>query len=116
MTKQYIKHLYERGMIDDDAKEILLNELIDTVQFDDNSYSVCFNGKSKTLTKKVYELLRFLFNNKGRYYTQEDLIKNVWEKDIVVEPKTINVHICKIKKEFPSIPIKNKKRVGYGWM
>ena len=116
MTKQYIKHLYERGMIDDNAKETLLNELIDTVQFDDDSYTVVYNGIAHSLPKKAYLLLSFLFKNRNKYHSQDTLVKLIWEDGVIVGQRTIDVHICKIRKKFPGIPIKSLKRVGYGWM
>lgn len=115
MTKRDIKYLYERGMIDDVDMETLLNEL-DDVRFDDDTYTLHFNGKSKSLSKKEYELARFLATHSNKYFSQEEIIKRVWDEDVIVERKTVNVHVCKIKKVFPGIPIKIRKKVGYGWM
>jgi DNA-binding response OmpR family regulator len=44
------------------------------------------------------------------------MFDNVWEPDVIVDGRTIDVHIAKIRKFIPSIPIVTKKRVGYAWI
>jgi len=110
-----INSLHNRGIISDDVKTSLLEEYSHPIVFYDN-LSVSYKGKTVALPNKMFALLKFMYENRNRYFSQDRLIQNVWEKDIIVDQRTVDVHICKLKTIFPDIPVKNKKRVGYGWM
>lgn len=116
MTINYINSLYERKMISKKSKETLIKEMFGDVTADDDRHFFAYKGKSAFLTHRMYDVVKFLLVNKNKYFSQEEIIKNVWESNIIVDYKTVNVHICKLRKTFPGIPIKIRKKVGYGWM
>ena len=57
------------------------------------------NGKKIPLTDIEFELLRYLYQNKGRIITIEELYCAVWnEKPLATGQNTINVHILNVRK------------------
>lgn len=54
---------------------------------------VLFNGKTIDLTKKEYELLEYLANNKGIVLTRDQLIEQVWGYDFVGDTNVLDVYI-----------------------
>jgi two-component system phosphate regulon response regulator PhoB len=45
-----------------------------------------------------FRLLRFLLENQGRVFSREQLLDHVWGRDIYVEPRTVDVHIRRLRK------------------
>ena len=47
---------------------------------------------------QLRRLLRFLLENQGRVFSREQLLDHVWGRDIYVEPRTVDVHIRRLRK------------------
>lgn len=45
-----------------------------------------------------FRLLRYLMERPGRVYSREQLLDAVWGRDIYVEPRTVDVHIRRLRK------------------
>lgn len=45
-----------------------------------------------------FRLLRFLLERPGRVYSREQILDMVWGRDIYVEPRTVDVHIRRLRK------------------
>mgnify|MGYP001366706661 CR=1 FL=1 len=45
-----------------------------------------------------YKLLKFLMEHPGTVYSREELLNAVWGPDIYVEPRTVDVHIRRLRK------------------
>ena len=77
------------------------------------SYSVKFNNKEFSLPKKELHLLLLLASIPGRVFTKKIILKSIWEEGIIVDDKTIDVHVTKIRKRLKLDCIQAVKRVGY---
>lgn len=64
---------------------------------DQANYSVAIRGVSLNLTFKEYELLRFLVTHRGRVFTREALLNQVWGYDYYGGIRTVDVHIRRIR-------------------
>jgi DNA-binding response OmpR family regulator len=64
---------------------------------DQANYSVSAGGQSLELTFKEYELLRFLVSHRGRVFTREALLNQVWGYDYFGGTRTVDVHIRRIR-------------------
>jgi len=64
-----------------------------------------------------FRLLRFLMENQGRVFSREQLLDHVWGRDIYVEPRTVDVHIRRLRKainiEGASDVIRTVRAAGY---
>lgn len=49
------------------------------------------------LKPKEYELLQFLVHNKNKVFSREELLDKVWGYDYYGEPRTVDVHIRKLR-------------------
>src|SRR5438105_3259035 len=67
------------------------------VVIDQANYSVSVSGKPIELTFKEYELLRFLVGHRGRVFTREALLNQVWGYDYFGGTRTVDVHIRRIR-------------------
>lgn len=64
---------------------------------DQANYSVSMEGRTLELTFKEYELLRFLVSHRGRVFTREALLNQVWGYDYYGGTRTVDVHIRRIR-------------------
>jgi DNA-binding response OmpR family regulator len=80
-------------------------------------HAIYINGKKKMAAKRVFDLLYYLIENKNQVSTKENILRDVWGTDVCVSPRTIDVHIRKIKIALEDDDcIKSIKRVGYKWV
>jgi len=60
---------------------------------------VHISGKSLQLTVKEFDLLYFLASHPGRVYSRDQLLDEVWGRDCVVGPRTVDVHIRRLREQ-----------------
>jgi two-component system, OmpR family, alkaline phosphatase synthesis response regulator PhoP len=83
------------------------------LRIDRTSFAV-YKGDAKiTLPKKEFELLSFLAATPNKVYTREELLNNIWGNDVYVIPRTVDVHIRKVREKIGEENIKTIKGVGY---
>ncbi len=80
---------------------------------DREKYLVVIDGKEIQLARKEFELLSILATKPGRVFTREEILNRVWDDDVVVGERTIDVHIRKIREKTGTDHIKTIKGVGY---
>ena len=56
------------------------------------------NGRDIHLGPTEFRLLRHLMEHQGRVFTREQLLDVVWGPDVYVEPRTVDVHIRRLRK------------------
>ncbi len=56
------------------------------------------NGRAVHLGPTEYRLLEFFMQHPTRVFTREELLNAVWGPDIHVEPRTVDVHIRRLRK------------------
>ncbi len=80
---------------------------------DKSSYTVFKDSVKIVLPKKEFELLYFLGQHPNKVFNRDDLLKNIWGSDVYVVPRTIDVHIRKIREKIGEEFIKTIKGIGY---
>ncbi|MBK6264485.1 response regulator transcription factor [Marivirga sp. S37H4] len=69
--------------------------------------------KQIPIQSKTFEILFFLASNNDRIFSREALIKAVWAPSRKVSPRSIDVHILKIRQLLGENYVKTIKGVGY---
>ncbi len=80
---------------------------------DKEKYLVIREGKEIQLARKEFELLCLLASRPERVFTRDEILQKVWDDDVVVGERTIDVHIRKIREKTGSDHIYTLKGVGY---
>lgn len=75
-------------------------------------------GRRVALTPKGFDLLAALVGTPGRVFGPEELLDLVWGRDGLVEPRTADVHVARLRAEFtaaglPAPGIETVRGVGY---
>lgn len=69
-----------------------------SLKIDFPTYEVFVRGKPVKLTLKEFELLRFLVQNPNRVLNRDQLLDRVWGGETFVTPRTVDVHIRRLRK------------------
>ncbi len=67
------------------------------LRIDFGTYEVFVEGERKELALREFELLKFLVQHPMRVYTREQLLDMVWGRDTFVEPRTVDVHVRRLR-------------------
>jgi two-component system phosphate regulon response regulator PhoB len=68
------------------------------VAMDQDAHRVTRAGRALHLGPTEYRLLEFFLQHPGRVFSREQLLDAVWGRDIHVEPRTVDVHIRRLRK------------------
>jgi len=60
---------------------------------------ILLDGKELQFTKKEFEILKLLLENKNKLFSREDLLKMVWPDEAFVLSRSIDVNITRIRKK-----------------
>ncbi len=87
------------------------------LQLDPAKHMVTVNHKQVDLTKREFDLLQYLLENKGNVLSREALLENVWGFDFEGETNVVDVYIrflrAKIDEVFGIKTIATVRGVGY---
>lgn len=69
------------------------------LKIDFGTYEVFVDGVRKDLALREFELLRFFAQHPMRVYSREQLLDLVWGRDTFVEPRTVDVHVRRLRQQ-----------------
>lgn len=76
---------------------------------------VSIDDKEVSLTKKEFEILLLLVQNKGRVFSREDILARIWSDEVYVLDRTIDVNITRLRKKIGVYGKNIVTRLGYGY-
>ena len=85
------------------------------IQIDTDSKSVTVDGQAVPFTKTEYEMLKLFLENRGTVYSREQLLKSIWPDDVIVNARTVDVNITRIRKKIEPYADNLVTRAGYGY-
>lgn len=98
-------------------KPVRLDENIKfkNLEVDSASHSVKINDKEIFFPKKEFQLLHFLISNRGKVYSREILLNQIWGENIFVVDRTVDVHVAKVREKLGEYSdyIETIKGLGY---
>ena len=86
-----------------------------TLVLDITKKKVSIDGEEAPLTKKEFEILLLLLQNKGRVFSREDILNKVWSDEVYVLDRTIDVNITRLRKKIGDYGKRIVTRLGYGY-
>ncbi len=89
---------------------------IGEVTLDYNTLEVRLSGETVVLPQKEFYLLYKLFSYPNRIFTRQELMDEIWGFDSETSPRTVDVHIKRLRERFEQIPdmeISTIRGLGY---
>lgn len=102
------------------AKPSLSDEVLRyaDISMDLAAHRVQRSGRDIHLGPTEFRLLRHLMQHPGRVFSREQLLDSVWGHDVYVEPRTVDVHIRRLRKALNAPGeddvIRTVRSAGYG--
>lgn len=70
----------------------------DGLRIDFEAYEVVLNDSKLRLTLREFKLLRFFVESPKRVFSREQILEALWGRNSSVAPRTIDVHIRRLRK------------------
>jgi len=96
------------------GKAITLGDLVINTE----TFMVTKRNKPMELSATEFRLLLYLVQRRGRVFSRDQLLDAVWKGETFVEPRTVDVHIRRLRTQIeddPSEPVYVKTRRGIGY-
>ena len=91
---------------------------IGDLEINRESFTVTKRGVPVALSATEFRLLVYLAERSGRVFSRNQLLDAVWKDEAFVEPRTVDVHIRRLRTQIeddPSNPVYIKTRRGIGY-
>jgi two-component system phosphate regulon response regulator PhoB len=86
-----------------------------SVTLDPNSCTVTVEGQQIDIGNAEYKLLKYLMAHRERVFSRAQLLDKVWGDHAVIEERTVDVHVLRLRKALRSADglIRTVRSVGY---
>lgn len=86
-----------------------------TLVLDTKRIKATIDGREITLTKKEFEILKLLLENKGNVFSREEILSRIWKDEAYVLDRTIDVNITRLRKKISPYGKNIVTRLGFGY-
>ena len=84
-----------------------------TADFD--AVAIAVDGRTVRLTRREFELLRYLVQNKNRVVSRDRLLERVWGYDRLVETRSVDVHVGRLRAKLRTAGEQIETVIGLGY-
>jgi two-component system, OmpR family, alkaline phosphatase synthesis response regulator PhoP len=107
-----IKAILKRGIQkSEDSQQITFKTLVVHL----NQKIIQIDGEPVNLTRKEFEILSLLIKNSGQYISRDEILKRIWNDDVIVTERNVDVNIARLRKKIGSYGANIKGKSGYGY-
>ena len=80
---------------------------------DQAKFEVTLKGELIEFAKKEFQILELLMSSPGKVFSRQEIFRKIWDSEIIVGERTIDVHVRRIREKVGEHYIKTLKGVGY---
>lgn len=107
-----VRNVLRRTAQPESEREFIVYDLL---KLDLRNKTCTLDGEDINLTKKEFEILRLFLTLKDVIFSREEILKRVWEGNVVVLGRTIDVNITRLRKKIGRYGQHIITRNGYGY-
>ena len=82
---------------------------------DFDAVSIAVDGESIRLTRREFELLKYLVENRNRVLSRDRLLERVWGYDRMIETRSVDVHVGRLRGKLGAAGKQIETVVGLGY-
>jgi DNA-binding response OmpR family regulator len=82
---------------------------------DFDAVAIAVDGQPVRLTRREFELLRFLVENKNRVLSRDRLLERVWGYERYIETRSVDVHVGRLRSKLGPAGAQIETVVGLGY-
>jgi len=87
----------------------------DRLMADFEAVAIAVDGAPVRLTRREFELLRYLVQNKNRVVSRDRLLERVWGYERLVETRSVDVHVGRLRTKLRTAARQIETVVGLGY-
>jgi two-component system, OmpR family, alkaline phosphatase synthesis response regulator PhoP len=76
---------------------------------------ISLEGQHIDLTRKEFEILLLLIKNMDQYISRDEILKRIWDDDVIVTERNVDVNIARLRKKIGKYGANIKGKSGYGY-
>ncbi|MCA1760024.1 MAG: response regulator transcription factor [Bacteroidales bacterium] len=103
--------LKRRTKPEDDSSQIIYREL----KINPKKKEIYLADQAINLTRKEFEILFLLMKNMGQYISRDEILKRIWQDDVIVTERNVDVNIARLRKKIGDYGANVKGKSGYGY-
>jgi len=82
---------------------------------DFDAVAISVDGEAVRLTRREFELLQFLVENRNRVLSRDRLLERVWGYDRSIETRSVDVHVGRLRAKLGATGRQIETVVGLGY-
>jgi len=82
---------------------------------DFEAVNISVDGEAVRLTRREFELLRYLVENRNRVLSRDRLLERVWGYDRLIETRSVDVHVGRLRSKLGAAGRQIETVVGLGY-
>ena len=111
-----VRAVLRRGRAEQEAREpAALIYRGKHLQADFEAVSITVDGRPIRLTRREFELLRHMVENRNRVQSRDRLIERVWGYDRMVETRSVDVHVGRLRSKLGAAGRQIETVIGLGY-
>lgn len=87
----------------------------ETLSLDTKRIKAFVDEREIPLTKKEFEILKLLLENKGNVFSREEILSRIWKDEVYVLDRTVDVNITRLRKKIDPYGKNIVTRLGFGY-
>jgi two-component system, OmpR family, alkaline phosphatase synthesis response regulator PhoP len=108
-----VRAVMRRGRPDDAAPPPIYRGERLVADFD--AVAIAVDGQPVRLTRREFELLKYLVENRNRVISRDRLLERVWGYDRIVETRSVDVHVGRLRGKLGAAGRQIETVVGLGY-
>lgn len=88
---------------------------IGEIVLDLESKRLNIGDKKIELTRKEYEIISLLAKSPGRIFSREEILRRIWESDVIVIDRTVDVNITRLRRKMEEYGCYIRNKPGFGY-
>ncbi len=77
--------------------------------------TLSIDGENIDLPRKEYEIFSLLLKNPNRIFTRAEILFRAWPNEVIVNERTVDVNITRLRKKVQPFGIRIMNKPGYGY-
>ncbi len=86
---------------------------VGNLSLDPVKFEVVLEGEKINFARKEFQILELLMSSPGKVFSRQEIFHKIWNNDVIVGERTIDVHIRRIREKIGDQFVKTLKGVGY---
>ena len=91
-----VKNLLRRGQAPEQKQDLIR---VGDLSVDIPRHQVTVQGRKVALTSTEFKLLTLLMRRQGRVQTRDQLLKDVWDYDALIDTRTVDTHMRRLREK-----------------